>query len=67
MKLTQEQRVVGQLKEAGYISRNQCLNNYISRLSAIIVTLKRKGWEFKPMNVDSDYIYQVIKMPEDSV
>lgn len=37
---TQAEWVKKQIASKGYISRNQCLGNYISRLSAIIYDLR---------------------------
>lgn len=47
MKKSQKQRVINRLLERGEISRNQCLANYISRLSAIIQDLEEDGWIFE--------------------
>ena len=44
---TQVSWVKENLRENGYISRNQCLRNYISRLGAIINILKKDGWIFE--------------------
>lgn len=63
MKKSQKQRVIDRLLERGEISRNQCLSNYISRLSAIIQDLEEEGWEFKTDRLDNDYFYYVIKHP----
>ena len=43
--------VIEQLLTKGYVSRNECLANYISRLSDIIFKLKEKGWEFETKKV----------------
>lgn len=40
--------ILGQLKEHGYITRNQCLRNYISRLGAIICSI--------PLTFDAGYM-----------
>ncbi len=61
MKQTQEQRVIAILKSQGYISRNACLANYISRLSAIIQDLEAKGWEFTTRREKGDYEYHIVK------
>lgn len=62
--LSQEQRIVGQLIKNGEISRNHCLQNYISRLSAIIFDLREKGWDFKTEERGGDFIYIVTRKPE---
>ena len=68
--MTQEQWIIEQLKNNGYITRNQCLRNYISRLGARIADLKSKGWVFNTENVKvekpngyigSDYKYILVK------
>lgn len=76
MKLTQEQFVMEQLKTQGFISRNQCLANYITRLSSIIFNLKRQGYVFdtyqqgniKPDGtLGKDFIYRLIKKHKEHV
>ena len=66
-KLSQKQIVVNQLKQTGKISRNFCLRNYISRLSAIIFNLEREGWsftgEFEKTGNGKDYVYKVLRSP----
>lgn len=62
-KLSQYQRIEKRLLEAGYITRNQALKNYISRLSAHIQKMEEKGWEFSTEETKTDYIYKVIKSP----
>ena len=61
--MTQEQRIKKRLIERGEISRNECIRNYITRLSAIIFDLKEEGWDFDPKKVGNDYVYKVIKSP----
>lgn len=56
-----------QLLDNGEISRNWCLKNYISRLGAYIVDLKKQGWEFKTEQRGGDYVYKLIKKPEITV
>jgi len=46
-KITQLQWVKDKLKKDGFITRNECLSNYISRLGAIISVLKEQGYEFE--------------------
>lgn len=62
-KPTQKERVVGQLQKNGYITRNQCLRVYITRLSAIILDLRNEGWDFKAEDDKGDYKYTVTKKP----
>lgn len=63
MKKTQKERVIGKLNKDGFITRNECLRNYISRLSAIIQDLEVDGWEFEAGDTYKDYKYKVIKSP----
>lgn len=58
---TQIERVKGRLNQRGYITRNECLSNYITRLSAIIYTLEKQGMIFKTEQKGGDYIYRLIK------
>lgn len=64
---TQQQWVVEQLKKHGFVTRNQCLRNYITRLSAIIFELKdKKGFEFESFfqenktlfGTEKDFVYK---------
>ncbi len=59
-KLTQKQRVIGKLRQDGFITRNECLRNYISRLGAIICDLKNDGYVFRTKEVKGDYVYEWI-------
>lgn len=66
-KKSQKQRVLGQLKQYGQISRNACLKNYISRLSAIIYDLKKEGYEFTEKEINGDYVYFLVDRSRDRV
>jgi len=59
MKKTQIKIVDNQLNKYGYISRNWCLNKRISRLSAIIYDLKKKGYQFEIERKYNDYVYKL--------
>ena len=63
MKLSQLKRIEKRLDEVGYITRNQCIRNYITRLSGRILDLKQVGWEFSTKEENGDYIYRVTKKP----
>ena len=39
---TQEARVIERIKEVGYVDRNWCLANYISRLAALVPVIEKK-------------------------
>ena len=43
---TQKKFVVERLNTTGEISRNECLKNYITRLGAIMHSLKKDGYSF---------------------
>ena len=62
-KLSQKDRIERRLLKVGYITRNECLSNYISRLSAIIQDLEEEGWVFETNNEKGDYKYTAIKTP----
>lgn len=62
-KPTQKDRVIKRLLATGEISRNACLHNFISRLSAIIQDLEVEGFEFEAKNKDNDYVYKMTKCP----
>ena len=57
MKTSQKQIVINQLRAEGSVSRNWCLQRYISRLSAIIYDLRKRGWEFTEIRRGGDYLY----------
>jgi len=65
-KQTQEAFVYAQLKSKGKISRNFCLSKYISRLGAIIHTLRHdfnltiEGGYVKTKR-GRDYVYTILK------
>lgn len=60
---TQKKWVLERLQARGYITRNECLQNYISRLGAIICDLKKEGYEIVGKNLKTekgvDYIYKL--------
>lgn len=66
-KLSQKQWVIEQLKHNKRITRNQCLQNFISRLGALIEVLENEGWVFKAHYEETergkDYVYDVISEP----
>lgn len=62
-KPSQKDRVVQRLLKVGYITRNECLSNYITRLSAYILELKEEGWVFETSNVNGDYKYTATRTP----
>jgi len=56
---TQIKVVDNQLNKYGYISRNWCLRRWITRLSAIIYDLKKKGYQFEIERRNNDYVYKL--------
>ena len=60
---TQKDRVLNQLLTLVYITRNQCLHNYITRLASIISRLEKDGYEFDAKYIKTkygiDYIYKL--------
>lgn len=60
---SQLQFIIEKLKTDGFISRNYCLQNYITRLGARINDLKNMGWDIKGKRVDNDYYYEVVGSP----
>lgn len=56
-KPTQREWVISQLKEYGEISRNNCLTQRITRLSAIIQDLEEENYVFEPKWRGGDYVY----------
>ena len=63
MKLSQKNRIIRKLKADGFVTRNECLKVYISRLGAIICDLSKEGWIFHAYNKDGDYVYEVVENP----
>lgn len=68
--MTQKEWVKQQLRETGEITRNQCLGQFISRLSAIIQDLEEDGWVFETLRrggnykTEADYVYTVKNDPK---
>ena len=63
MKLTQIEWVKTQLEKYGEVSRNQALQNFISRLGAIVNRLKNEGYDFKTEWRGNDYVYKLSSKP----
>lgn len=65
--MSQTELIKQQLRTTGKVSRNWCLQRYISRLGALIQTLEDKGWVFKAYYKETetgkDYIYELVKDP----
>lgn len=69
MKKSQEQWIKDRLLKKGYITRNECLRKYISRLGARICDLNAAGWHIVGKHIKTkhgrDYKYTLIKAPKD--
>ena len=61
--MSQLKRVKAKLERDGYITRNECLSQFpaITRLSAIILTLKQEGYQFEAKDDGRDYKYSLTK------
>ena len=56
-KKTQKEFVKAELAKKGFVTRNNCLRNYITRLSAYIFELKDEGFEFETKSVEEQTLY----------
>lgn len=60
-KLSQKQWVINQFETKGFVTRNEALKNYISRLGALIFDLKEEGWQieghWERTLFSKDYVY----------
>jgi hypothetical protein len=67
-KPSQRQQVLDQLKEARRVSRNWCLQNRITRLSALIHDLEAQGFIFnahwEKTDHGKDYVYELLDTPK---
>lgn len=64
-KLSQKDIVLKQMRTQGFVTRNWCLQNYISRLSAIMLDLKKDGINFKAEDMENgDYKYTLLDKPK---
>ena len=64
MKKSQLEFIKEKLLTDGFITRNYCLKNYISRLGARINDLKRAGWNVEGKHEENgDYIYELKGSP----
>ncbi len=70
---SQKKKVEDILKEKGHVDRNHCIRVlYISRLSAIILDLKKEGWKLKGRYVKENggknyYYFLNEKVPQKKV
>lgn len=65
--MTQTQKIIEQLEDKGFVTRNWALQNFISRLGALILALKKEGWVFTQEYTETphgrDYTYTLINKP----
>jgi len=66
MKASQRHFTICRLRENGKISRNECLQNRITRLSAIIQNLEIEGWKFNSHRQEGNWLYEVVFDPKDN-
>ena len=66
--MTQTQKIIEQLEDKGFVTRNWALQNYISRLGALILFLKKDGWVFTQEYTETpygkDFTYTLISKPQ---
>lgn len=65
--MSQKKKVLDLMRKQGYVSRNWALQNYISRLSAIMLDLKKEGINFETKDKDGDYIYYLKDRPKEII
>lgn len=64
-KVSQKDIVLKQMRAEGFVTRNWCLQHFISRLSAIMLDLKNEGVNFKTEHMESgDYKYTLLDKPK---
>ena len=70
-KLTQLKIIRDKILEDGYITRNWCLEKYITRLTSRIDDLKNEGMEFETNYIKTDngqdYKYTLVTEPKQEV
>lgn len=65
--MSQKDKVLKQMRTYGYVTRNWALQNFISRLSAIMLDLKKQGINFEPKELNGDYIYTLKDKPKEKI
>lgn len=64
---SQKEWVISILNREGKISRNFCLQNYITRLGALVNLLNKEGWVitggYEGKSLGRDFVYRVEKSP----
>lgn len=59
---SQLERIRTRLHERGYITRNECLRNFISRCAARIADLEKEGYVFRTEDTGRDFIYHLVSI-----
>jgi len=55
------------MREQGFVTRNWALQNFISRLGAIIWQLKSEGMNVTGEWKDGDFIYKLMDKPKETI
>ena len=65
--MSQRTKVLKLMREQGFVTRNWAMQNFISRLGAIIWQLKSEGMNIEPEWKDGDYIYKLMDKPKETI
>lgn len=63
MNKTQREWVEEKIRANGEITRNEALQNYISRLGAIVCNMRQDGWNIDSFNRGGNYVYKLVTAP----
>ena len=65
--MSQKTLVLKQMRETGFVTRNWCLQRFISRLGAIVCDLKKDGMDIEASHKDGDYEYRLLDKPKEVI
>ena len=65
--MSQRTKVLKLMREQGFVTRNWALQNFISRLGAIIWQLKSEGMNITGEWKDGDFIYKLMDKPKETI
>jgi hypothetical protein len=65
--MSQKSKILKLMREQGFVTRNWALQNFISRLGAIICTLKKEGMNITAEWKDGDYVYKLLDKPKEII
>lgn len=65
--MSQKERIIRKVTTDGFVTRNEALRNYITRLGAIIHKLQQEGWKFKTVDTGRDYRYELVEKPQQTL